>query len=96
MNTPTQVRTGERDEVGETDETRHPRHITWGERYLSLTELADYSGMSKKTLRRKMRDEGLPHYKLRDRVLVRRSEFDAWMLRYRRGTVPTHVQLFDD
>jgi len=49
--------------------------------FLSLKGLAGYSGMSV----RKLRDclthpvSPLPHYRVDGKILVRRSEFDAWM-----------------
>lgn len=56
--------------------------------WLPLKALAQYSGLSRKTLLRLMtREENtLPHYRLTDtgKIVVRRSEFDAWMEQYRR------------
>ena len=56
--------------------------------WLPLKALALYSGLSRKTLLRLMaREENpLPHYRLTDtgKIVVRRSEFDAWMEQYRR------------
>jgi hypothetical protein len=53
--------------------------------FLSLRALAAYSGLSV----RKLRDyldaamHPLPHYRVGGKILVRQSEFDAWMSRYR-------------
>lgn len=55
--------------------------------YLDLARLARYSGLSLSTLRRYLHDpeHPLPHYdvrlsdKARGRVLVRKSEFHAWV-----------------
>ena len=49
--------------------------------YLTLQALADYSGLSQRTLRRKLKDPQypLPHYACGDRILVRVSAFDRWM-----------------
>ena len=56
--------------------------------WLPLKALAEYAGLSRKTLLRLMaREENpLPHYRLTDtgKIVVRRSEFDAWMEQYRR------------
>ena len=56
--------------------------------WLSLTALAQYSGLSRKTLLRLIAHEEkpLPHYRLTDtgKIVIRRSEFDAWMEQYRR------------
>lgn len=54
--------------------------------YLSLQDLARYSGLSVRTLRKALHDplHPLPHYRPGGRkVLVRRSEFDRWMARFR-------------
>lgn len=54
--------------------------------YLSLKALAAYSSLSARTLRKALKDPShpLPHYKPNGKVLVRRSEFDEWIGRYRR------------
>lgn len=63
--------------------------------WLSLRALAAYSGLSIRTLRAHLTDpfHPLPCYrvgakiqagaKVRAKILVRRSEFDAWMLKHR-------------
>jgi len=65
-----------------------------GDAYLSLRELAAYSGMSLRWLRRALSDRvhPLPHYRPGGRkVLVRRTEFDRWMRQFRQA--PIHVDL---
>jgi len=54
--------------------------------YLSLRALATYSGLSVRTLRQYLADPAhpLPYHRVGGKVLVRRSEFDAWMAAYRR------------
>jgi len=54
--------------------------------YLSLRGLAGYSGCSVRWLRDRLADPShpLPHYRPVGKVLVRRSEFDTWLARYRR------------
>jgi hypothetical protein len=51
--------------------------------YLSLKALADYSGLSVRTLRKLLirvpPTQALPCYRLDGKVLVRRSEFDRYM-----------------
>lgn len=56
--------------------------------FLSLRGLAAYSGLSVRTLRALVhRAAGpLPYYQIANKILVRRSEFDAWMRQFRRGT----------
>ncbi len=54
--------------------------------YLSLKALSAYSGMSKRKLREALIDpvHPLPHYRAGGKFLVRRSDFDKWMVRFRR------------
>ncbi len=58
------------------------------DRYFDLKALAEYSAMGVSTLRHHIKAGGLPCYKVpgakgnAGKVLVRRSEFDAWMSRF--------------
>jgi excisionase family DNA binding protein len=56
---------------------------TW-DPLLSVRALAAYSSLSERLLRSFLRDpeHPLPHYRIGGRVLVRRSEFDAWLTVY--------------
>ena len=50
--------------------------------FLSLKALADYAGLSVRTLRTYLDllpDQALPCYRIGGKILVRRSAFDAWM-----------------
>ena len=53
--------------------------------FLNLRALAAYSGLGVRKLRDYLDDPGhpLPCYRPGGKILVRRSEFDAWMMRYR-------------
>ena len=53
--------------------------------YLSVRALAGYSGLSIRKLRSCLKNprNPLPHYRVDNKVLVRRSEFDAWMVAFR-------------
>jgi excisionase family DNA binding protein len=53
--------------------------------YLSLRALASYSGLSVRTLRGYLADptHPLPCYRVGGKLLVRRSEFDAWIAAFR-------------
>ncbi len=53
--------------------------------YLSLTGLAGYSSLSRRTLQDLVNDtsDPLPSYRVGGKILVRKSEFDRWMTRRR-------------
>lgn len=53
--------------------------------YLSLAALARYGGLSVRKLRAHLNDvtHPLPCYRVGGRILVRRSEFDRWILAFR-------------
>jgi hypothetical protein len=53
------------------------------DQYLDLAGLAAYSGLSRTTLRDHVKLRGLPAYLVEGKILVRRSEFDSWISRYR-------------
>ncbi len=55
------------------------------DRWLSLRGLADYCSLSRRTLQALVNDpqDPLPSYRVGGKILVRRSEFDAWMSRRR-------------
>jgi hypothetical protein len=65
--------------------------------YLTLKGLADYSGLSVRTLRGYIAHKARPlaHYRLIGKILVKRSEFDAWMQQYRRE-VPCQIDAIVD
>ncbi len=65
--------------------TEGPAETSPRDGYLPLTELARYSGLSVRTLRGYItaKRNPLPHYRPGAKVLVRRSEFDAWMHAFR-------------
>ena len=54
--------------------------------FLSLRGLAAYSSLSVRTLRTCLTDptRPLPCYRIGAKILVRRSEFDGWLLQHRR------------
>src|SRR5262249_15603125 len=53
--------------------------------YLALRALVSYSGCSIRWLRDRLADphHPLPCYRVAGKILVRRSEWDAWITRYR-------------
>ena len=52
--------------------------------FLSLRALSVYADLSARTLRTHLYapSHPLPHYRVGGKILVRRSEFDAWMAAY--------------
>jgi predicted DNA-binding transcriptional regulator AlpA len=60
--------------------TRARQPIVLDDGFLSLDELATYSGLSRRTLEDYLKDLvfPLPHYRMAGRVLVKRSEYDKW------------------
>ena len=63
--------------------------VSDGDAYLSLRALARYASISVRTLRGYImaKRNPLPCYRPGGKVLVRRSEFDAWMRAFRNGTI---------
>jgi excisionase family DNA binding protein len=56
-----------------------------GDAYLPLRALSLYSGLSVRTLRGYLvrLSSPLPYYRVGGKILVKRSEFDAWMAAFR-------------
>lgn len=57
--------------------------VTLKDQYFDLQGLQAYSSFKVSTLRDYIRRDGLPAFKARGKVLVKRSEFDAWMEHHR-------------
>lgn len=54
--------------------------------FLTVQALVEYSGLTKTKLLRAINDRpdrALPHYRVGNKCLVRRSEFDRWVETYR-------------
>jgi hypothetical protein len=69
-----------------------------GDAYLPLKALAAYSGLSVRTLRTYLTDPvaPLPFYRVGVKILVRRSEFDAWAQRFRVERPGTNISALVD
>ncbi|MEM4168201.1 MAG: helix-turn-helix domain-containing protein [Candidatus Caldarchaeum sp.] len=52
--------------------------------YLSIKKLSEYAGVHPNTLRSWLKI-GMPHYRFGKRILVKVSEFDDWMKRFKIG-----------
>ena len=50
--------------------------------YFDLKSLSEYSSLAIPTLRDYLKI-GLPHFRLKGKILVRRSDFDTWIEHYR-------------
>ena len=69
------------------------------DQYLTLRTLSAYSGISIRTLREYLKQQGnpLPCYRPGGKLLVKRSEFDRWMNNYRTAPPAAGVdRLVDD
>ena len=58
--------------------------------YLPLRRLSAYAGLSVRRLRDYLHDPvaPLPHFRIGGKVLVKRSEYDAWAARFRSNIAP--------
>ena len=66
------------------------------DRLLDLKGLSEHSSLGVPTLRDYLRSGGLPHYKLKGKILVRLAEFNNWLESYRVDTKPKLNNLVDD
>jgi excisionase family DNA binding protein len=67
--------------------------------FLSLRTLSAYAGLSVRTLRQYLDlppDQALPCYRVGGKILVRRSQFDAWIAPYRTRGRPALVRALQD
>jgi hypothetical protein len=66
--------------------------------YLSLRTLSGYAGLSIRTLRSYLGHPSypLPHFRVGGKVLVRRSDYDRWMFRFRANVSCTVTSTVDD
>ena len=54
-----------------------------GVEFMDLRGLSTYASLAVPTLRDYLKEGGLPYYRLRGKILVRRSDFDAWIEHYK-------------
>lgn len=66
--------------------------------YLPLRALAQYSGLSVRTLREYLTDTIRPlvHFRVGGKILVRRSDFDAWVAQFRVSPAAVSVDTIVD
>lgn len=69
----------------EAENTFMASKLTINREWLSLRELTEYAGVCERTLRTWLRrsTDALPAVRVGGKILVRRSEFDAWLERHR-------------
>jgi excisionase family DNA binding protein len=53
--------------------------ITLKDRYFDLRGLSAYSSLGVGTIRDHIRSGSLPSFKVKGKILIRRSEFDRWL-----------------
>jgi len=53
------------------------------DQYFDLKGLSTYASLKVPTLRDYIREGKLPAFKVRGKLLIRRSEFDAWLEKFR-------------
>ena len=66
--------------------------------YLPLKALAEYAGLSVRTLRSRLHDPAgpLPHFRIGGKILIKKSDYDAWALKFRRTHPETLSTIVDD
>lgn len=50
-------------------------------RHMSVAQTADYLHVSEQTVRRMVRDRELPSFRVRNQILIRQMDVDAWIER---------------
>ena len=59
------------------------KSVTLKDEYFDLRGLSAYTSLSVSTLRGHIKADGLPCYLLRGKILIRRTDFDVWISRFR-------------
>ena len=67
-----------------------------GVKYLDLKGLSIYSSIKIPTLRDYIQTDGLPYFKVKGKILVKRSEFDRWIENYRLNKKQVLDRIVDD
>lgn len=77
---------------------RDPHIADLDDAYWSLQTLSRYAGLSVRTLRGYLQHPvtPLPHYRVGGKILVRRSEYDAWARRFHQQGRPVLDQVVTD
>jgi hypothetical protein len=56
---------------------------TQDDQFFDLSALSAYSSLPVPMLRDYLNQDGLPHFKLRGEIIVRKTEFDKWLRQHR-------------
>jgi excisionase family DNA binding protein len=67
-----------------------------GDKYFDLKGLSAYSALGVGTLRDHIRRGNLPYFKVKGKILVKRSEFDQWIENYRVNKKQDLDKIVDD
>jgi hypothetical protein len=70
--------------------------ISFKDQYFDLRGLEVYSSIKVPTLRDHIKSGDLPCFKIKGKILIRRSEFDAWVEGYRVNRKQDLCHLVDD
>ena len=70
--------------------------VTLNDTYFDLRALSKYSTFGVSTLRVHIKKNKLPAFRVNGKVLIRKSEFDHWIERYRINTQRAIQSIADD
>lgn len=69
--------------------------VTLNDQFFDLRGLSAYSSLGIPTLRSHLKSGKLGYYKVKGKILVRRSEFDAWIESFRMDTKQDLTNIID-
>jgi hypothetical protein len=70
--------------------------ISLRDQFFDLRGLSVYSALAVGTLRDHIKSENLPAFKIKGKLLIRRSEFDSWIEKFRLNKTQNLDTLADD
>ena len=70
--------------------------ITLKDQYFDLRGLSAYSALGVSTLREYIREGKLPAYRIKGKVLIKKSEFDGWIEGHRMNQKKDIEKIADD
>lgn len=66
------------------------------DRYFDLQSASAYSSLGISTIRAYIRSAGLPSFRVKGKILIKRSEFDAWIESFRIKKEDDLAQIVDE